>query len=127
VTPEGTAGRWISKDGKLLAAPDADQNIWIYPLDGGQPRIVSKLAAGEEIVCWSADSRALLVFKYAVPAEVHRVEITTGRSRMLFQLAPSDTAGVTVVGPVLMTPDARTYVYTYTRILSDLYVAAGLR
>jgi len=127
VTPEGTAGRWISKDGKLLAAPDADQNIWIYPLDGGQPRIVSKLAAGEEIVCWSEDSRALLVFKYAVPAEVHRLEITTGRRRMLFQLAPSDTAGVTVVGPVLMTPDARSYVYTYTRILSDLYVASGLR
>jgi len=127
VTPEGTAGRWISKEGNLLAAPDADQTIWLYPLDGGQPRIVSKLAPGEEIICWTADSRALLVFKYAVPSEVHRIEIATGRRRMLVQLAPSDTAGVTVVGPVLMTPDARSYVYNYSRVLSDLYVAAGLR
>jgi DNA-binding winged helix-turn-helix (wHTH) protein len=127
VTPEGTPGRWISRDSKLLAGPDADQNIWIYPLDRGQPRIVSKLALGEEIMCWSADSRALLVFKYSVPSEVDRIEIATGRRRVLAQLAPSDTAGVTVVGPVLMTPDARSYVYSYSRILSDLYVAAGLR
>jgi hypothetical protein len=62
-----------------------------------------------------------------VPSEVHRIEIATGRRKLLAQLAPSDTAGVTVVGPVLMTPDAKSYVYDYSRNLSDLYVATGLR
>jgi hypothetical protein len=40
---------------------------------------------------------------------------------------PSDPAGVENIGPVLMTPDARTCVYGYHRMLADLYLVEGLK
>ena len=42
-------------------------------------------------------------------------------------LAPADLSGVLAVGPVLLTPDGRAYVYGYRRTLSDLYAVSGLR
>ena len=36
-------------------------------------------------------------------------------------------AGVLAVNPVQLTPDGRGYVYGYRRVLSDLYVVAGVR
>jgi hypothetical protein len=32
-----------------------------------------------------------------------------------------------LINPVLLTPDAKAYVYSYRRILSDLYLVEGLR
>jgi hypothetical protein len=40
---------------------------------------------------------------------------------------PSDPAGVGLIGPILMTTDAKTYVYGYHRALSDLYLVEGLK
>jgi hypothetical protein len=38
----------------------------------------------------------------------------------------ADPAGVNLIGPFLMTPDARAYVYSYEREESDLYLGEGL-
>ena len=35
---------------------------------------------------------------------------------------PADTAGLINVGPIFVTPDGGTSVYSYTRLLSDLYL-----
>ena len=40
---------------------------------------------------------------------------------------PSDTAGITDIGPILITPDAKAYVYEYGRTLSDLHLVDGLK
>jgi hypothetical protein len=40
---------------------------------------------------------------------------------------PADAAGVGDIAPVLVTPDLKSYAYTYARTLSDLYVVEGLR
>jgi hypothetical protein len=40
---------------------------------------------------------------------------------------PPDVAGVRAVQPTLITPDGKSYVYTFRRVLSDLYLAKGLR
>jgi hypothetical protein len=40
---------------------------------------------------------------------------------------PADNAGIIDIGPILITPDARTYVYEYGRTLSDLYLHDGLK
>jgi hypothetical protein len=40
---------------------------------------------------------------------------------------PADAAGVTDLGPILITPDGRSYVYEYGRTLSDLYLVEGIR
>ena len=43
------------------------------------------------------------------------------------ELIPADSAGVDSVGPVLLVGDGRSYVYGYSRTLSDLFVVDGLR
>ena len=40
---------------------------------------------------------------------------------------PADSAGVTDLSIVLITPDAKNYVYEYGRTLSDLYLMEGLK
>jgi hypothetical protein len=35
---------------------------------------------------------------------------------------PADPAGVENVGPILMTPDAKRWVFGYRRMLADLYL-----
>ena len=127
ITPEGTAGHQVSPGGKLLAAIDSDQRFWLYPVDGGQPRALPGIEPGEDAISWSADGEYLFVASDTIPVEVHRVGVLTGRRQLVYTLAPSDAAGLWNIGPVLVTPDGRSYVYSDYRILSDLYLASGLR
>ncbi len=39
---------------------------------------------------------------------------------------PPDAAGVTDLGPILITPNGKSYAYEYGRTLSDLYSVDGL-
>jgi hypothetical protein len=40
---------------------------------------------------------------------------------------PSDPAGVSRVGPILLIMDGKSSVYGYHRMLSDLYLVEGLK
>jgi hypothetical protein len=42
-------------------------------------------------------------------------------------LLPPDPAGASEILRIVMTPDARAYVYTFVRALSSLYIVDGLR
>lgn len=125
-TPEGTVGHQVSPDGKLLAAIDSHGKFWLYPMDGGQPRALSGIEPGEDAIRWSADGNYLFVASDAIPVEVYRVGVNTGRRELVYTLAPRDPAGLWNIGPVLVTPDGRSYVYSDYRILSDLYLGSGL-
>jgi hypothetical protein len=41
--------------------------------------------------------------------------------------AIADAAGITDVGPILITPDGKSYVYEYGRTLSDPYLVEGIK
>ena len=58
---------------------------------------------------------------------VVRVDVVSGRRELWKEFAPSDPAGVVEIQAIELTPDASAYAYTYVRILSELYVAEGLR
>jgi hypothetical protein len=56
-----------------------------------------------------------------------RVDLNT-RTRQLFkEVDPPDRSGILGLGPVHVTPDGKTYVYGFTRRLSDLYTVEGLK
>jgi Tol biopolymer transport system component len=127
ITPEGTVGRRISPDGKLLVAVDRDRKFWLYPMDGGPHRALAGIQAGEQAIRWSVDGKSLFVVSGGIPARVSRVEVMTGRRQLVYTLAPSDAAGLWNVDPVLLSPDGKSYVYSDYKMLSDLYVASGVR
>ena len=62
-----------------------------------------------------------------IPAGIYGVEVLTGRRQLVYKLAPSDAAGLWNFLAVLITPDGKSYVYSDYRILSELYLANGLR
>jgi len=55
------------------------------------------------------------------------VDVATGKRERWKELRPSDSAGVVAVGGIRVAPDGRSYVYTYPRLLSDLYLVEGLK
>ncbi len=114
----------VSPDGAVIAAVAADQTVKLFPADGGTPRVVPGVAPGEVPVQWTADGRRLYVFRLGeLPSPVTLVDVATGARTPWRILIPADASGVLAVTRVRITPDGSAYAYTFSRILSDLYLA----
>ena len=117
----------ISPDGKLIAAINPDQSLCLYPVDAGAPRLVTGHLPMEVPIRWSQDGQSLYVSdRGKMPASIYRIELATGERVFWKQLMPPDPVGVHEMLRILLTPDLRGYVYTYTRDLSELYLVEGL-
>ena len=131
ITPEGFGvffgGQAISPDGRMVAASGPDRKIVTFSVDGGPQRPVPGATADEMAWGWTADSRSLYVGKIAMPARVEICDIATGARRLWKEIVPPDPAGVLAVGPILITPDGKSYVYSYRRTLDDLFLVSGLK
>jgi Tol biopolymer transport system component len=126
VTPEGTIGTCVSPHDELLAADPAGK-FWLYPVNGGSPRPVSCLLAGDSPSRWTKDDKTVFVAHQGKgTTDIYGVNLVNGKRTLLDRLAPSDRAGVTNEPSVVLTPDGKSYVYSYFRILSDLYSIGGL-
>jgi Tol biopolymer transport system component len=129
-TPEGTSnfGGGVSPDGKLVAAVAPNRRVMLCPLDGGEPKPALGVEPGEVVIRWTADGRGLYVAHFgALPGTAERVDLATGRRELVRSFAPSDAAGVLNVGPILLSADGKSYVYSYRRILDDLHIVTGAR
>ena len=58
---------------------------------------------------------------------VDKLDLETGKRSLWKELMPSDPAGVETIGPILITPDAKTCIFGYHRMLADLYLVEGLK
>ncbi|HXO35358.1 MAG TPA: winged helix-turn-helix domain-containing protein [Candidatus Acidoferrales bacterium] len=125
LTPESVLGLKISPDGETVAAIGLDHKLWLYPASGKTPRPLGNVNAVEEVERWSEDGKYLFLTTYGLPAEVNRIDISTGARTLIRHVAPPDASGVLAVGPVLISADDRFYVYAYPRVLSTLYLAHG--
>jgi dipeptidyl aminopeptidase/acylaminoacyl peptidase len=130
LTPEGVriTSHPVSPDGRTVAAVGPGDQGFLYPLRGGEPEPLRGMQAGDRPLRWSADGRALFLFRDGeLPGPVFRLDLATGRREPWKEFMPSDPAGVGLINPALLTADARHYVYSFRRVLSDLYLAEGLR
>ena len=55
------------------------------------------------------------------------MELASGKKSVWKEIAPLDPTGIRTIGPVLMTPDGKTYVYGFHRTVGDLYLVEGLK
>jgi len=83
---------------------------------------------GDIPINWSQDSHSIFLYRSGeVPAKVYRLELATGKRIVWKEIAPLDPTGVSTIGPILITPDGKTYVYGFHRTLGDLYLVEGLK
>ncbi|MEX1245249.1 MAG: protein kinase [Thermoanaerobaculia bacterium] len=131
VTTEGidTAfpGFAISPDGKLVAAIGPDHKGVLFPMDGGLARPIAGLVDGEFPLRFSQHGKSLFVWKRDLPARVYSIDLEAGRHELWKELMPLDPSGVERISNVVVTPDGKSYAYTYSRLLSDLFVVEGLK
>jgi hypothetical protein len=80
------------------------------------------------VIRWSANGHSLFVFNPAArPGAVELLDAQTGKRTLWREFHAPDPAGVLQVGPFIVTPDGGSYVYSYRRLLDDLYAVSGLR
>ncbi|HEY0160810.1 MAG TPA: hypothetical protein VGF28_26225, partial [Thermoanaerobaculia bacterium] len=118
----------VSPDGLRVAGMTPERTIAVYSLDGSAPVPLPGAQRAEIPIQWSADGAALFVYDpTSLPARVHRVNIADGARELWKEFAPADPAGVYRIAPMLLTRDGNAYAYNALRMVSDLYVAEGLR
>ena len=130
ITPEGVNGNSfaISPDSQSVAAIGPDQRDYLYPVNAGDPHLIPGANQGEQPITWSEDGRSLYVYQPGeLPAHVYRIDVSSGQRTLWKDLMPTDPAGVENIGPILLTPDAKTCVFGYHRNLADLYLVEGLK
>jgi DNA-binding winged helix-turn-helix (wHTH) protein/Tol biopolymer transport system component len=128
LTPDGVNRCRPSPDGRWIAGRDlAGGQGQLYPLDGGKPRPIVGLLPGEDIT-WSSDPRFVYVDQLnQVPVKVYRLNIVTGERKLFKELNPADGVGICDFGNIMFSADGRSYIYGFTRLLSDLYLVKGLQ
>jgi serine/threonine protein kinase/Tol biopolymer transport system component len=129
VTPEGvrTSAPGLVLNGRYLAGTPGDK-LYLYPVEGGKPEMPQGVAPGERLAGWSQDGRSIFVYtRNEFPYKIYRLDRTTGKRDLLLEVTPSDRAGATGGGGVLVTPDGKTYAYSASQQLSELQVVDGLR
>ena len=124
ITPEGYSAlqKGVSPDGRWVAAVGPDRRIFICSTAGGTPRPLPGSTPDEHPTGWTADGRSIYVAGAGMPARVEVCDVATGRRMFWKDVVPPDPAGILAIGPILITPDGKSYVYSYRRTLEDLYL-----
>ncbi len=91
-------------------------------------RPIADLDPGESVIRWSEDGRFLFLQETLEPSvlAINRLDVKTGRKELWKELKTPDPVGVQIRDAVI-TPDGKSYAYSYQRDISTLYLAEGLR
>jgi eukaryotic-like serine/threonine-protein kinase len=146
VTPVGFGANAnaVSPDGRELVVSDGQGRFFLAPIDGGELRPIPiegeahwTLDKKSSSLQWSADGRYIYVanasrdlpigIERPTPLRVDRIDVRTGRVEPWRRIGIADPAGITGTVSFLMTPDQKSYAYSYGRILCALFLVDGLR
>ena len=119
--------RCISPDGTRVAATDPGGAVTIYPVSGGDSIPVPSTQPGEEPVQWTADGNSLLVARRELRGRVFVVNVASGERKLFGSFMPADPTGLFGNNAPYFSTDLKSYVWTYQRITSDLYIVDGLK
>ena len=130
ISPEGVDSRLagcISPDEKWVAAIDPQGLMAIYPVEGGEAKSVPGVQVGERPVHWLPDGKSIVTASIDAPNVLQEVEISTGKHKPFRTMPIPEGLKAQDLGSPVFSADFKSYVYAYTRIVSDLYVVEGLK
>jgi Tol biopolymer transport system component len=130
LTPEGYQlfRATVSPDARVVTVRGPDRRLYLYPLEGGEPTAIPGLAVDDAPIRFSADGHFLFAHRQGeLPRRVYRLDLATGRKELWKELMPADAAGLNSITRVVITPDGKSYAYSYLRVLSYLQLVDGLK
>ena len=118
----------VSPDGRWAAAVGADGRTYLLTLGGGQAQALPDLEPNDRPARFSSDGRVLFCARDGMQeAAFLSFDLVARRVTEKIAIHPSDPVGIVTLWPTDVTPDGHHYLYNYTRILSDLFLAEGLK
>ena len=129
-TPEGMdyLEMRLLPGGDAVSGLGADQDHWVYPIEGGDPRPLTGLERTDRIVCWLPDGHSVITYRMnELPARLYCVNPETGERTVWREIAPPDPTGIFRVGRVRTNADGSAHGYVYYMHLIDLHVLSGVR
>jgi len=116
----------LSSDGESIAALHPNGKLSIYPISGGDARVLD-LPEPMLPIAWTRDSQWIFAYGkgLALPMPIFRVNVKTGHAEPWKQVAPVDREGVTMLAHVLVAQDGKSYYYSHHRNLSELFIVDG--
>ena len=130
VTPEGISGLFVTiNHSDYISVRDTTGTVRLFPIDGGHPKPVAGVTEVDEVIGGSPDSEFIYVSpdRSAIPQQIMKVNLATGRRQSFVTVSPSDPAGIVYLSRPIFSSDGKRYVYTQVRELSVLYVVTGLK
>ena len=136
LTPEGTSflGHFgqhpISPDGKSIIAYSQDGSVAIYNVEDGSSHPFQGLGIDGRFIRWTSASEVMYVRRIKGVGrpiiQINRLNIVTGQRSLWKEIPIVDPSGF-FFHSILLTPDEKSYFYTYSRELSTLFLADGLK
>ena len=128
VPAQGETYGVLSPEGARVALGPIDGNLDIFSLDGKRLQSLPGLREGETPCQWQADGKSVYVLDPShLPAKVFLLNLATGARTLWKEIAPPDRTGVERIKTFTVTPDGRSYAFSFIRTLtSDLYVTDPL-
>jgi Tol biopolymer transport system component len=118
----------VSPDGRVAAVTDGEGRLLLFALDGGEPKLAPGFEVGDAPMRWSADGRSLFVFRFdEVPARLRKIDLASGRREIVATISPPNPAGVESIVAAQVTPDGRSWVYSFFQYRNDLHLVTGLK
>lgn len=123
--PEGVTDARMSPDGKLLLARENGRFV-LLDSEGTSTRPAKGLDFEDHVIRWSADAKSVYLYRSRQPIEILKVDPTTGHTQLVRRISTSDPAGIIGFPRLLVSADGEWVVYSFTRRISELYVARNL-
>jgi hypothetical protein len=115
----------ISPDGKRVAVLAPDNRLVLYATDRGPREIIPSVEPLAPLR-WAAKGDLIYVQHLRgsgdLPARISLVQVPSGALKLWKEITPLDRTGVTSVTGVAIGSDEHSYVYSFRRQLSELYV-----
>ena len=133
LTPEGygvpTAA--VTPDGKAFAARRlSDRKIFLFPITGAESgKELPSIESRERPIRWAPDGRSLFTYQAtdSKTARISQMDVSTGKRTLTKEWMPVDRAGVIGYDSAGISSDGKTIVYSYNRVLGDVYLVDGLK
>ena len=119
----------LSPDGTRFIVSGDGKEWFILPLAGGGPEPIKGMLPGERVLGWGADGGSVFLRPElsVLPVTITRLDLHRGTRSQVLAFRPPDIEGHTQTRGVYMTPDAHTFVFTYEKKVSELFLVEGMR